>query len=234
MNCTFLCGAQAQFITTWKTNNYGISKDNQVTIPGRGSYNIAWQEVGNVQNKGTAQGKNATTITFPKVGIYRISISGGLQQLNFSYLRSDNAKLLTIEQWGNIAWTTMQGAFVDCKNLTYNATDIPDLSRVKSMSQMFYGCSVFNGDISNWDVSQVINMEGLFKKATLFNQPIGKWNTSNVVNMKEMFSGAQAFNQPIGEWNTSKVTDMSLMFSGARAFNQPIEKWNTSQVIYMQ
>ena len=69
--------SHAQFVTTWKTNNPGSSQDNQITIPGKGTYKIAWQEVGNAHNKGTTQGQNVTTVTFPKAGIYKVSMSGG-------------------------------------------------------------------------------------------------------------------------------------------------------------
>lgn len=87
---------QAQFITTWKTDNAGISKNNQITIPGKGTYSIVWQAVGDSTNQGRVQGKDTTTVSFPKPGIYQISISGHLQQTQFDN-RGDKLKLITIQ-----------------------------------------------------------------------------------------------------------------------------------------
>ena len=37
------------------------------------------------------------------------------------------------DQWGSIAWSSMERAFFSCSNMTYNATDVPNLSAVTSM-----------------------------------------------------------------------------------------------------
>ena len=47
---------------------------------------------------------------------------------------------------------------------------------------MFRSASVFNGNISSWNVSNVTNMSNMFENATAFNQNIGSWNISNVNN----------------------------------------------------
>src|SRR5690625_5998126 len=61
------------------------------------------------------------------------------------------------------------------------------------MSLMFNG-SVFNQDISNWDVSNVTNMVAMFSGESYegyhynpFNHDISGWDVSNVINMSEMF-----------------------------------------------
>ncbi|HAS40733.1 MAG TPA: hypothetical protein DCS93_09655 [Microscillaceae bacterium] len=219
----------AQFVTTWKTNNPGISKHNQITIPAQGSYTIFWQEVGNSHNHGKAKGRNFTTLTFPKAGLYKISITGRLRQILFSN-QGDKEKLMTIEQWGNIAWVSMAGAFWGCKNLTCNAIDAPDLSQVKSLELMFAKCIRFNGIIGHWNTSKVVDMSWMFHDAQLFNRPIGHWNTSQVTNMSYMFYGATSFNQPIGNWNTAKVTNMRWMFFLAKSFSYAISHWNMTKV----
>ena len=42
--------------------------------------------------------------------------------------------------------------------------------------------SVFDGDISNWDVSNVVNMAWMFTGSS-FDSDISKWNTKNVQYM---------------------------------------------------
>jgi len=140
---------------------------------------------------------------------------------------------MTIEQWGANAWTSMNNAFFGCSNLTSTATDVPNLSAVTDMSDMFNGASSFNGAISSWNTAAVTNMSYMFVNAISFNQDISSWNTAAVTNMSTMFSGATAFNQNISGWNTATVTDMSNMFNGASSFNQDLGGWDISNVYYM-
>ncbi|OJJ22077.1 hypothetical protein BKI52_08540 [marine bacterium AO1-C] len=246
-----------QFVTTWKTDNTGTSNDDQITIPGNGTYTVAWEEVGNATNNGTANATNTATITFASAGTYKISITGTFTQIKFNNT-GDRLKLLTIEKWGTTAWTSMDQAFAGCANLTYNATDAPDLTSVTSLAGTFKGCSKFNGNISNWNTNNVTNMSAMFESAIVFNQDISGWDIKSVTNLGSMFSGAFAFNQdisswdtknvtslgsmfqqairfnqPIGSWNVSKVTNMNGLFRDASNFNQPIGNWNTSQVTHM-
>ncbi len=127
----------------------------------------------------------------------------------------------------------MEMAFFDCANLTYNATDAPNLSNVTSLGSAFAGCDVFNGDLYNWDVSNVTTMRSMFSQAFAFNQDIGSWDVSNVTDMRSMFSTAYAFNQDIGSWDVSNVTNMRGMFYRSRSFNQDIGSWDVSKVTDM-
>nr|WP_290992115.1 BspA family leucine-rich repeat surface protein [Fibrobacter sp.] len=52
--------------------------------------------------------------------------------------------------------------------------------------------SMFNGDISRWDVSNVENMFGLFSHSR-FNGDISKWDVSKVVCKEYMFGSDYDF-----------------------------------------
>ena len=109
-------------------------------------------------------------------------------------------------------------------------------SMITDMSWLFTYNTLFNQDISSWDVSNVTNMRDMFagmvdggvQTPTQFNQDIGNWDVSNVTNMKNMFLSS-TFNQDIGNWDVSNVTDMRFMFSNS-TFNQDIGNWNVSNV----
>lgn len=256
-------GQDCPFITTWKTDNTGTSGTNQITIPTLGagfSYDIHWEEVGNelANNGNEPSGQTGNyTITFPSIGTYRVEILGTFPHIYFAN-GGDSQKLLTIEQWGDIAWTTMSQAFYGCTKLTVPAVDAPDLSLVTDMTNMFNFClllnsnfnswdvsnvtdmtamfrsaSAFNGNISSWDVSSVTSMASMFSVCNSFNQDISNWNVSNVLSMNRLFEWAFVFNQNIGGWNVSSVTDMENMFLRAELFNQDISGWNVSSVTNM-
>lgn len=216
------------FITTWMTT----SADESITIPTTGggyNYHVDWGD----GTSGSGYTGDATH-TYSSPGTYTVSISGDFPRIYFN-LSGDRFKIMTIEQWGDIQWTSMNGAFAGAENLVSNATDVPDLSMVTDMSGMFSYARKFNGDskINTWNVSNVTNMFGMFGGASKFNRYIGGWNTSNVTNMSEMFFGATIFNQDIGSWNTSSVTTMRAMFHTALKFNQNLNSWNVSNVTDM-
>lgn len=225
-----------KFITRWKTDNPGVSGTNQIRIPGYGNnYTIEWEEEGNPGNNGSETGNGETTITFPSAGIYIIKISEGVG--DFHRIRFNNGgdrlKLISIDQWGDIAWSSMEEAFWGCANMTYAAIDAPNLSHVTLMNHMFQNCASFNGNLNNWNVSNVTRMNNLFSGCTIFNGNISSWDVSNVWDMSSMFLNCNDFNTYIGDWDVSNVSNMFVMFGHAREFNQNIGNWNTSSLTAM-
>ncbi|WP_055393149.1 BspA family leucine-rich repeat surface protein [Flagellimonas eckloniae] len=251
------------FITTWKTDNPGMTEDNQISIPLYGGpYDVDWGD-GNVETD--LFGKSLHTYESP--GVYEVSVTGSVDSIKFnSYLsepveeNEDATKLLEINQWGDIKWKTMLAAFAGCVNMDVVAEDTPDLSEAASlfsmftycsslkgndffnlwdvstitdMIQVFSQCNNFNADISSWDVSNVTSMSNLFSNAFVFNGDISNWDVSKVGNMNLMFSGATSFNQEIGNWDVSNVTDMTGMFQFSN-FNKDISGWDVSTVVNMR
>ncbi|MCL6267059.1 BspA family leucine-rich repeat surface protein [Flagellimonas myxillae] len=254
------CQVEDAFITTWKTDNPGFSDDNQVSIStsapagGTYNYNVDWGD-------GTADSGVTGNIvhTYSTPGVYQIVISGEFPRINFNGNNADNEKILQINQWGSIQWTSMAAAFAGCSNLDVVADDVPDLSNVSSTARMFSGCTSlvgngafqnwpmgtititdsmfalaeqFNADISNWDVSNVTSMFAMFNGATSFNQNIGSWNVANVTNLGGMFANS-GFNQDISAWDVGNVTDLGGMFSSNTVFNQDISTWDVGTVTDM-
>jgi surface protein len=111
-----------------------------------------------------------------------------------------------------------------------------DVSKVTNMENLFnvpynkdelgIDTSLFNIDISGWNVSNVINMNGMFFGCKEFNQPLNDWNVSNVTSMEQTLTGAEKFDQPLNEWNVSNVEYFGALFAEAKLFNQPLNKWN--------
>ncbi|MBC6410081.1 MAG: BspA family leucine-rich repeat surface protein [Ekhidna sp.] len=262
---TFFGQAQAPpkpFITTWQTT----SANETVTIPTVDgetyNYNVKWGDGSDITTH-----TNATppSHTYTSADTYTITISGTFPRIQFRITKIPTPpffsysvatkQIRTIEQWGDNLWTSMSKAFQGCRNLTINATDAPDLSRVTDISGMFFRTrltagdlsrwnmsnvtnmartfefSVFNGDISKWDVSSVTNMTRTFKTPFPFNVDISEWDVSSVTTMEDMFNGS-SFNGDISKWNVSSVTIMEGMFNGS-SFNGDISNWNVSSVTNM-
>ncbi|WP_304139000.1 BspA family leucine-rich repeat surface protein [Mesonia mobilis] len=213
----------APFITTWEVD----ASDLSITIPTNGTgynYTVNFGD-GTVLNNQTG---NATHI-YSNAGTYTVSIVGDFPRIRFGTFNfSNNDKIKSVEQWGDIVWHSMSSAFQDCSNLVVNATDAPDLSLVTNMSNMFSGCSSFNQSIDHWDISNVTNLYGLFSGATSFNQPLNGWDVSNVENMTWLFLEATSFNQPIDNWDVTSVVYMTAIFQEATSFNQPLNTWDVS------
>src|SRR5690554_1640288 len=214
------------FITTWKTDNDGISSNTSITIPTYSgetyNYDVSWNNDG-VWETGF---DGDATHDYGVAGTYTVTIRGTFPRIYFNN-SGDRKKIISIEQWGTIPWSSMGGSFYGCWDIEGNAPDAPILTSVTDMSYMFYN-TPFNQDISDWNVSNVTDMSLMFYDS-IFNQPIGSWDVSSVLSMWSMFEDS-SFNQDIGGWDVSSVTNMNSMFNKAKAFNQPIGGWNVSNV----
>ena len=214
---------QRPFITTWKTN----TANQTIEIPLVGSgMTIHWGDGAN-----STDVSGAATHVYASPGTHTVSVHGGLKAISLDG-HPDAVKLISIDQWGDVSWTTMRSAFYGATNMVYKATDVPDLSHVTDMYLMFAGAASFNGDLSTWDVSSVTSMYGMFAGASSFNGDLSTWDVSSVTVIR-MFDGASSFNGNISTWDVSSVTRMAGMFADAASFDQDISAWNISSVTDM-
>ncbi len=227
------------FITKWDLSKTGTDNTSIVfEVNTSGNVNYSWETIpAGTSGTGIISGTTAAITGLPANATVRLYIDPtNFKSLAFydgvSYHYSDNVKLMDVEQWGTTSWETMSYAFIGCENLNITAVDVPNLSGMSNMTNMFNDCRSLNGppNINLWDTSTITNMYGLFFHAESFNQPISNWNTANVTVMSSMFSNATLFNQPIGNWNTRNVIDMIETFNYAISFNQQLDNWNTSNV----
>lgn len=164
--------AQA-FETTWQTTS-----GESITIPANGTsnlYTVDWGD-GTIDVNTTG---NATH-TYSSTAVRTILITGNFRRILFNNT-GDKDKILSVEQWGAINWSSMQNAFRGCTNLQINASDTPDLSGVGSMQRMFDAATAIGTGTStswnSWVTSTITNMSQLFRN-TSFNKDISSWDTS--------------------------------------------------------
>ncbi|WP_036384595.1 BspA family leucine-rich repeat surface protein [Muricauda sp. MAR_2010_75] len=223
------------FITTWVTTANNETVKIGVNPNLTYDYTIDWGD-GTVEN--LTINSFAAQHQYAQPGAHTVAIKGTFPAILMDkyelVTQADALKLASIEQWGTNPWTSMKNAFIDCKNMVYNATDAPNLSQVTNMSGMFSSAVAFNGDLSGWDVSNVSDMGGMFAGAVTFEGTgLSDWNTSNVNNMSGMFAYAETFNGDLSGWDVSSVTGMIGMFRFANVFNRDLSDWNTGNVTDM-
>jgi surface protein len=232
--------SQQPFITTWQSV-FGTTNITFGTVT-TGPVTYSWETLPPAlpaSGSGTFVGPNVSIIGLPNAERIRLTI----QPQNFKRIFGipSTYGITEINQWGSVEWISMENAFDNSNSfftggiLQVTATDIPNLSNVTSMKNMFKNCVSLNSpfNINSWNISNVTNLSGMFSNCNNFNQALSLWNTFNVTDMSSMFEGAYNFNQNIGNWNTASVTNMSKMFKEASAFNRNIGNWNTANVTNM-
>ncbi len=216
----------APFVTKW---NVEVA-NGIITIPvvsGISAYdfNVSWGD-GNTDSNQSAN----ITHTYANAGIYEVSISGDFPGINFNVASADEKKrLVSIEQWGNQEWESLESAFYGCSNMVCNATDVPNLSKATSLRSMFRSTALGNNDFNNWDVSTITNISEMFYVSS-FSGKVGNWDVSNVENMIYMFNQAGNFQDDLSNWNVSNVKFFNWMFANT-SYNQDISSWDMRNAV---
>ena len=221
-----------RFIITVDTTKAGSANDTFVLpTAGEGTYNyfVDWGDGGDEENVVT---NTSQTHVYAASGTYQIKIRGTFPQIFFNNV-GDKDKLMTIDNWGNIIWSSMRNAFYGCSVVQGVWIDVPNTAEVTNMSYMFRGCTAFNHSVANFNTAKVTTMYQMFRDCATFNQSLANFNTAEVTNMSYMFRDCAAFNQSLANFNTAKVTDMSFMFYGCTAFNHSVANFNTAAVTNM-
>jgi surface protein len=165
-------------------------------------------------------------------GIYTVLVTGSAGAYNSGYNgggHSEREKLISVDNWGQLGFTSMYGAFYHCKNLVSVPATSDGIEAVTNMGRMFHWASSFNGNIGGWDTSNIKYMNKMFRYAKSFNGNISSWNTSSVTQMISMFRGASAFNQDLSGWCVTLIPSEPISFDrGATSWTEPQPKWGTS------
>lgn len=257
---TMVGGWSSAFVSTWKTNNSGVSSNVQITVPTivSGSYDCVVDWGDGSSSAITTWDDGAWTHTYAGIGTYTVSIVGEFVGIQFNN-GGDRLKLLNISRWGQARLGNVGANFFGCSNLTITARDILDLTGTTTLVSSFRSCVSLNNipSINNWDFTSVTEMSIMFLNSSMFNQPLNltttgsvtnfgnllantafnssiTLNTTSALNMANFLSGATSFNQSIANIGpTDGVVSFASAFNGASAFNQPVSTLSTQSAANM-
>ncbi len=209
------------FITIWDfpSNNFNFTFPSGVVAGATYYYTIDWGD-GSKPELVTSSAK--PTHRYSRKGIYEVSVRGKLPK--FTTHGSAHTDLLKKVRWGNVGFEEFNVMFVDTGNLESITGEVILCGDCSGM----FSESMFNGDISGWDVSNVVSMEGMFQYASMFNGDISGWDVSNVVSMGRLFNGAESFNQDLSGWCVEKIPSEPDQFDlDANSWVLPRPIWGT-------
>ena len=223
-------GVAPEFVIQVKTDNAGVSDDNQFELAvGNGyttyDYNIETSD-GQVLSNNTGN----TRITFPSAGTYQLKITGVLPSLYY-WGTTDSLKVISIVNWGTNPWLSLNRSFIDFRNCVIDATDLPNLSQCTSLKLAFYNWqSLVNWDVTNLDVSNVTNFEGIFQNC--FNletlEGINNWQIGDlgIDGFKSAFNSCRKLTSTMEDWDVTNIRNVSYMFDNAYLYDNTFGKWN--------
>jgi len=180
-----------------KTDNTGVSNSDQFEFTGAlGDYDVVAKQ-NDIVVATFNDLSGAETITLPSSGVYNLEVKSkevnGFNRIEFNN-GGDKLKIIDIKQWGEVVWSSFNAAFFGCQNMLVTATDVPNLSSVTDMGNMFRDASSANPDTSNWDVSNVTDMSRMFEDAESFNRDLSNWCVTNIASEPINFdTGADAW-----------------------------------------
>ena len=146
------------FVTTWEVPSAGDS----ITLPAAqasGTYTVYWGD-GHAEYGISGD----ATHKYEKPGVPIPYRRGILDRIRLGADAAGAAMLRSIESWGTARWTSMSDAFSGTSSMMHAAGDVPDLSEVRSMAQMFRDSYVMDG-LSGWSVSSVEEMSSVFPRS---------------------------------------------------------------------
>jgi len=218
------------FTTRWLLDD--ADKTINLPLPVAGEYDFVVDWGDGTTGIVTAYNDADISHTYTTAGIKTVSIMGKMTHWSFNN-GGDKLKITDVLRGGYSGLTSLYGGFYGCANLKFVANDSAWTKDVTTMSRMFYSCSVFNSNISAWDVSSVADMGYMFSNCYVFNSDISAWDVSSVTSMTYLFYNCYIFSSDIPAWDVSSVDDMRYMFVKCYVFDSDISAWDVSSVADM-
>ena len=192
------------FKTTW---NVAVGT---LTIPSQtGDYNctVDWGD-------GTAPTTHTTgslVHEYATAGLHQISITGQYNGFRIGYSFATRTKLISVDDWGTVRFTSMGGAFEDCENLaSLPQGAITGAENVSDFSTCFKGCKSLTSipqGLFDKVPNAAIFWYCFYNCTSIASVPEGLFlNCPNVTNFGSCFVSC-TFNLPTTMFNYAAIAD---------------------------
>lgn len=132
--------------------------------------------------------------TYAAAGTYTVRITG--LATHWSFNNAGSKDLITaVTNLGDLGWTSLNGAFYGCTNLTAVAGGVTE--QVTDFTNCFRAATSVVPDISTWDMSAALTISGMFYGAVSANPDISGITMPVVTNVTNAFRGMIAFNRTV-------------------------------------
>jgi PKD repeat protein len=192
------------FILTVETT--GASETMEVQGTGTGySYDIDWGD-GTVETSQTAA---SPSHVYASAGTHTIKITGTFPRIYVNNNATYKTKYRTVEQWGDVGFTSMSDAFESCINLVLNDKTLPD---VADYTRAFQGClSLILDDDYSFAGTSGTNFSQMFPLIDALSAngnviPANFLDAHSPTNLTFMFSNAGVQGGDFGTWDWTAVT----------------------------
>jgi len=136
------------FMTTWDTSK-GAGTTVTLALAGEVDADISWGD-GSVEHVFSDSLAAGPQHTYDVDGIYTVLVTGSVTAYNsFSNggVYTEHRKLISVDNWGQVGFTSMEYAFDGCSNLVSVPTTSVGIENVSDMSKMFGYATSFDADI---------------------------------------------------------------------------------------
>ena len=226
--------ASPEFALKWETTT--PNEEIQIGIgSGTFDYVIDWGD-GTVETYNTDAN---ISHTYANAGDHITKISGDFPHINMGdagISATFKNKLYEILNWGDIAWDSLEDAFLSCSNLDfYSSIDSPNLQNCTSLFKTFQLCTTLgnlnggNVDLSNWNVSNVTSIgEFIISYNRNLNVDLSGWVINANVAFGRLVSRCLELN--VTNWDVSNVTNFSNMLNESNNLKEiaGLDTWNVS------
>lgn len=210
------------FITTW---NMTSGEFTLLTQAGTYFAKIDWGD-----GTSSTHTTGNPTHTYASAGQYQIKITGQYNGLRINYDATQKDKLIAVNAWGNVGFTSFERAFYGCSKLVSLPTgSITGAENVTSFSYCFTSCTSLTTiplDLFKYTVS-VTNFSYCFYDCKRLALPTSIFNLQALQakqpNMTSYFLIFSSSDSPTGTvqpiWNYITITDKNYCFRNCTALS---------------
>ena len=206
-----------RFIITVDTTKAGSANDTfiwRTAVAGTYDYYVDWGD-GGAEEHIVAVGNQ--THVYASSGTYQIRMRGTMHGFIYDSL-GDCDKIISLDNWGDIQFITINEGFKGCRYLVNNAKDAPDLSLCTDCGGLFRNCdsltNVFN---PTFDTSKSYTLSWMFYESSPLPAQSLAWLSIQGVSAAGNLFGIIAINVTINVPGTSANYDATLISWASQA-----------------